>query len=102
MYSDLPSSQPTFYPTVTSDGGTYNTSAPQSNLRGNPPTIGIIPKFKRIPFNINTTAGILDFQSEGDRISPGNVSDIYIFFNQNNLFNIGFFSNLFFLPKFHN
>ena len=98
MYSDLPSSQPTLYPTVTSDGGTYGTSAPQSNLRGNPPTIRFIPKFKRIPL----TVGILEFQSEGDQISPGNVSDIYIFFNQNNLFNIGFFSNFFFLPKFHN
>jgi hypothetical protein len=54
--------------------GTYSAAAPQAKLRGNPPTIGIIPKFKRAQSNASTKAGILDFKMEGDRISHGNVS----------------------------
>lgn len=54
--------------------GTYSTAAPQAILRGNPPTIGIIPKFKKVQSNASRKAGILDFKIEGDRISDGNVS----------------------------
>lgn len=61
--------------------GTYSTAAPQAILRGNPPTIGIIPKFKKVQSNASRKAGILDFKIEGDRISDGNVSWIFYFLN---------------------
>ena len=58
--------------------------APKATLCGNPPTIGSIPKFKKIPSNINTNTGILNVKEEGDWISPGNVS--YSFFLQQDYF----------------
>ena len=62
----------------------HSTVAPKATLHRNPPTIGSIPKFKKIPSNINTNTGILNVKREGDRISPGNVS--YFFFLQQDYF----------------
>ena len=62
----------------------HSTVAPKATLCRNPPTIGSILKFKKIPSNINTNTGILNIKREGNQISPGNVS--YFFFLQQDCF----------------
>jgi hypothetical protein len=59
--------------------GTYRAGAVEAKLRGNPPTIGRIPKFKRFQHDAIGKSGKLDFKMEGDRISHGNVSQPFLF-----------------------
>jgi hypothetical protein len=65
MDSDLPVSQYKSHWTVTSKRS-QNSEAPQARLRGNCPTIGKIPKFKKAISNTNMHTGILDYTRDGD------------------------------------
>lgn len=55
-----------------------STVAPRSILRGDPPTIGKIPKFKP-KVNPDAKSGKLEFTIEGDQISPGSVRDFSLY-----------------------